>query len=68
MNVKHVAWEPSRLPQFWWHPYDRSLGHGLHEAAHVLYGRDSERLGALRRGAPSLARLTRKALRGALGR
>ena len=28
VNVKHVAWEPSKLKNFWWHPYDESLGQG----------------------------------------
>ncbi len=68
VNVKLVSWEPSRMRNFWWHPYDRSLGKAMHEAAHLLYGRDSQRLAALRRGAPSLARLGRKALRGAFSR
>ena len=25
---------------FWWHPYDESLGTGMHAAAQLLYGRD----------------------------
>src|SRR4051812_10796618 len=24
VNVKHVAWEPSRTRDFWWYPYDKS--------------------------------------------
>ncbi|MGI9019875.1 MAG: aldehyde dehydrogenase family protein [Solirubrobacterales bacterium] len=68
VNIKLLSWEPSRIRNFWWHPYDGSLGKSMHAAAHALYGRDSERLGALRRGAPSLARLGRKTLRGAFKR
>ncbi|MGI8944676.1 MAG: aldehyde dehydrogenase family protein [Thermoleophilaceae bacterium] len=68
VNIKLLAWEPSRTRNFWWHPYDESLVKALHAAAQLLYGRDSERAGALRRGAPSLAKLGRKALRGALRR
>jgi acyl-CoA reductase-like NAD-dependent aldehyde dehydrogenase len=68
VSIKLVSWEPSRIRNFWWHPYDAALDRAMHEAAHVLYGRDSERLGALRRGAPSLARLGRKVLRGAFRR
>ena len=68
VNVKLLSWEPSRIRNFWWHPYDGSLGKAMHESARLLYGRDSEKLGALRRGAPSLARLGRKILRGAFKR
>jgi len=68
VNVKLLSWEPSRTRNFWWHPYDASLGKAMHESARLLYGRDSERLDALRRGAPSLARLARKALGGAFKR
>jgi acyl-CoA reductase-like NAD-dependent aldehyde dehydrogenase len=63
VNVKHVAWEPSRLRAFWWHPYDESLGKALHASAQLLYGRDADKAGALRRGAAPLARLGRKTLR-----
>src|SRR3954471_2818746 len=62
VNVKHVAWEPSRTRDFWWYPYDRSLGTGLHSAAQLLYGRDEDKRAALKRGAGSFARLGRKAL------
>ena len=68
VNIKHVAWEPSRLPQFWWHPYDDSLRRAMHASAQLLYGRDEDKLSALRRGALPLARVGRKMLRGALGR
>ncbi len=68
VNIKLLAWEPSRMRNFWWHPYDKALGKAMHAAAQLLYGRDSEKAGALRRGAPSLARLGRKALRGAFRR
>jgi acyl-CoA reductase-like NAD-dependent aldehyde dehydrogenase len=60
VNVKHVAWEPSRGSNFWWYPYDRSLGTALHSAAELLYGRDEDKRAALKRGAVPLARLSRK--------
>jgi len=63
VNVKQLAWEPSRTRNFWWHPYDESLGKGIHAAAQLLYGRDADRLGALKRGALPLARIGRKMLR-----
>jgi acyl-CoA reductase-like NAD-dependent aldehyde dehydrogenase len=62
VNVKHVGWEPGRLRDFWWHPYDESLGRGVHAAAQLLYGRDEDKRGALAAGAAPLARLGRKML------
>jgi succinate-semialdehyde dehydrogenase/glutarate-semialdehyde dehydrogenase len=62
VNVKHVAWEPSRTRDFWWYPYDESLGKALHAAAELLYGRDEDKRDALKRGAVPLARLGRKML------
>ncbi|MEA2405239.1 MAG: hypothetical protein QOE08_1886 [Thermoleophilaceae bacterium] len=63
VNVKHVAWEPSRLRNFWWHPYDESMGSALHASAQLLYGRDADKAGALRRGAVPFAKLARKTMR-----
>jgi acyl-CoA reductase-like NAD-dependent aldehyde dehydrogenase len=68
VNVKLVAWEPSRTRNFWWHPYDRSLGKAMHAAAQLLYGRDADKAGALRRGALPIARVVRKSLRDVLKR
>src|SRR5215213_6356170 len=65
VDVKQIAWEPSLTKNFWWHPYDESLGKGIHAAAQLLYGRDDDKLGALKRGALPLARIGRKMLRGA---
>ena len=60
VEVKQLSWDPALTRNFWWHPYDRSLGRALHEAATVLYGRDSDKAAALRRGARSFARLGAK--------
>jgi succinate-semialdehyde dehydrogenase/glutarate-semialdehyde dehydrogenase len=68
VNVKLLSWEPSRTRDFWWFPYDESLGRGLHAAAQLLYGRDSDKSGALRRGAGPLLGLARKSLRDAFRR
>ena len=68
VNVKLLTWEPSRTRNFWWHPYDESLGRALHAAAQILYGRDADKRGALRRGALALVRLTSKTLRDVLKR
>jgi succinate-semialdehyde dehydrogenase/glutarate-semialdehyde dehydrogenase len=63
VNVKQLSYEPGLTRNFWWHPYDRALGRSMHEAAHLLYGRDSEKLAALRRGARSFARLGAKVVK-----
>src|SRR5262245_44276366 len=63
VNVKLVSWEPSRTRDFWWHPYDESLGKSLHASAQLLYGRDADKAGALRRGLLPMLRLVRKSLR-----
>ena len=67
VNVKLLSWDPSRTRNFWWHPYDASLGRAMHSAAQLLYGRDDDKAGALRRGLPAYARLAAK-MRGSGGR
>src|SRR3954453_22028254 len=62
VNLKHVAWEPGRLRNFWWHPYDESLARAVHAAAQLLYGRDDDKRAALRDGAGPLIRLGRRML------
>jgi acyl-CoA reductase-like NAD-dependent aldehyde dehydrogenase len=66
VNVKLLTWEPSRTRDFWWHPYDGSLGKAMHSAAQLLYGRDADKPGALRRGALPLLRVARRSLRDVL--
>jgi succinate-semialdehyde dehydrogenase/glutarate-semialdehyde dehydrogenase len=63
VNVKLLTWEPSRTRNFWWHPYDASLTRALDASARLLYGRDSDKPSALRRGLLPLARVGRKTLR-----
>ena len=68
VNIKLLAWEPSRLRNFWWHPYDDSLAKSMDASATLLYGRDDDKAAALRRGLVPLLRLTRKILRDAFRR
>jgi len=68
VNIKQVAWEPSRLRNFWWHPYDESMRPALHAAAQLLYGRDADKRGALVHNARPLLQLGKKSLRGAFRR
>ncbi len=63
VNIKLLSWDPSRTRNFWWHPYDSSLGRAMHASAQLLYGREDDKAGALRRGATSFARLGAKMLR-----
>jgi succinate-semialdehyde dehydrogenase / glutarate-semialdehyde dehydrogenase len=63
VNVKLVTWEPSRTRDFWWYPYDEALGRAMQASAKLLYGRDADKPGALRRGLGPLARVGGKTLR-----
>ena len=63
VNVKHVAWEPGHTRNFWWQPYDRSLGDALRSSARLVYGRNGQRLQALREGIVPLAKVGARALR-----
>ena len=67
-NIKLVTWEPSRMRAFWWHPYEESLGRAMGASAKLLYGRDSDKPEALRRGLLPLLRVGRKTFRGAFRR
>ncbi len=62
VEVKRVAWDPSRTRGFWWFPYDASLGQAVHSAAQLVYGRDADKRDALRRGAAPIGRVARRAL------
>src|SRR3954470_12360229 len=68
VSVKLLAWEPSRTRDFWWHPYDESLGKAVHSAAQLFYGRDADKRDALKRGAGPAVRLAHKSLRDVLRR
>jgi succinate-semialdehyde dehydrogenase/glutarate-semialdehyde dehydrogenase len=68
VTIKQMAWDPSLAKNFWWHPYDESLGKAMQAAAQLLYGRDADKAAALRRGAGPLLQVTRKTLKGAFGR
>jgi acyl-CoA reductase-like NAD-dependent aldehyde dehydrogenase len=68
VNIKLVTWEPSRTRDFWWHPYDESLGKAVRASAKLLYGRDADKPGALRQGMLPLLRVGGKSLRDVLRR
>jgi succinate-semialdehyde dehydrogenase/glutarate-semialdehyde dehydrogenase len=63
VNIKMNAWEPGLTRDFWWHPYDRTLGEAVRNSAKLLYGRGEVRAKALRDGARPLARIGRRTIR-----
>jgi succinate-semialdehyde dehydrogenase/glutarate-semialdehyde dehydrogenase len=63
VNIKLIAWEPGLTRNFWWHPYDAALGKALNASASLVYGRDKDKLPALRRGIRPLLKVTARSLR-----
>jgi acyl-CoA reductase-like NAD-dependent aldehyde dehydrogenase len=68
VDAHQLASQPTRLRSARWLPYDPALVRASTATAHLLHGRESERLETLRTGAPSLARTGIRLLREALGR
>jgi succinate-semialdehyde dehydrogenase/glutarate-semialdehyde dehydrogenase len=62
VNIKLVTWEPSRTRDFWWYPYDEALGKALGASAKLLYGRDTDKPAALRRGLLPMLRIAGRSL------
>jgi acyl-CoA reductase-like NAD-dependent aldehyde dehydrogenase len=67
-DVRLRVWEPSRLRDLWWYPYDESLAETTTAVARYFYGRQSERLRAVRDGAVPAVRLARRLARDAVRR
>jgi len=63
VNIKLLSWEPSRMRDTWWHPYDEVLGKAIRASARILYGREGQRAEALREGALPLLRVVGRSLR-----
>jgi acyl-CoA reductase-like NAD-dependent aldehyde dehydrogenase len=62
-EVKLVAWEPGRTRNMWWQPYDETLGRALRASARLIYGRDGQRVKALREGGVALVKVGARTLR-----
>jgi acyl-CoA reductase-like NAD-dependent aldehyde dehydrogenase len=62
VNLKLVAWEPGYAKQFWWHPYGDSLIQAMKSSAQLLYGRDADKLEALKSGVKPVAQVLKKTL------
>jgi hypothetical protein len=65
VNIKLLSWEPSRMADTWWQPYDETLGKAIRASIRLIYGRNEQRKGALREGVVPLMRVTGRALRAA---
>jgi len=63
VNIKTNAWESGMTRDFWWHPYDRTMGEAVRASAKLLYGKGAERTKALREGGGPLLKLGRRTLR-----
>jgi acyl-CoA reductase-like NAD-dependent aldehyde dehydrogenase len=63
VNIKQLAWEPGWARDMWWQPYDRKLGDAIRSSAKLLYGRNGNRLQALREGLRPLLEVTRRTMR-----
>jgi acyl-CoA reductase-like NAD-dependent aldehyde dehydrogenase len=63
VNIKTNAWEPGLARDFWWHPYDRTLGEAIRASARLLYGKGSTRTKALREGAGPLLKASLRTLK-----
>lgn len=63
VDVKLLSWEPGRTRDFWWHPYDETLGEAIRSTAALLYGSNGGRIKALRQGGGSLLRTGARTLR-----
>jgi acyl-CoA reductase-like NAD-dependent aldehyde dehydrogenase len=63
VDVKTVAWEPGLARNFWWQPYDATMGQAVRSAARLLYGRNGHRIKALREGGVSLMKVGARTLR-----
>jgi succinate-semialdehyde dehydrogenase/glutarate-semialdehyde dehydrogenase len=63
VNIKMNSWEPGLARDFWWHPYDQTLGDAVRASAKILYGKGATRTRALREGAGPLLKIGARTLR-----
>jgi hypothetical protein len=63
VDVKNVTWEPSLTRDFWWQPYDEVLGNAIRASTRLIYGRNGNRVQALRDGVVPLLKVGARTLR-----
>jgi acyl-CoA reductase-like NAD-dependent aldehyde dehydrogenase len=64
VGIKNVSWNSARARDFWWHPYDETLGDAVRASAGLLYGAEQGRLRIIREGGGALLRTGARTLRG----
>jgi acyl-CoA reductase-like NAD-dependent aldehyde dehydrogenase len=63
-EAKTLTWNSARSRDFWWHPYDETLGRAVRASAGLLYGGAGSKVKILRDGGGSLLRTTARTVRG----
>ncbi len=63
VDIKTVSWNAARSRDFWWHPYDETLGEAVRASAGLLYGGNGSRVKVLREGGGSLLKTGARSLR-----
>ena len=63
-EVKTMTWNSSRARDFWWHPYDETLGRAVRASSGLLYGGEESKVKVLRDGGGSLLRTGARTIRG----
>ena len=63
VNIKTVTWEPGLTRDLWWQPYDRTLADAIRSSVKLLYGRNGNRLEALRTGVGPMIKAGARTLR-----
>jgi succinate-semialdehyde dehydrogenase/glutarate-semialdehyde dehydrogenase len=55
-EIKNVTWNPARSRDFWWHPYDETLGEAVRASVGLMYGGNGSRVKVIREGGRSLVK------------
>jgi acyl-CoA reductase-like NAD-dependent aldehyde dehydrogenase len=63
VEIKTVTWEPGLTRDIWWQPYDRTLGDAIRTSVRLLYGRNGNRLQALRKGVGPILKVGARTVR-----
>jgi succinate-semialdehyde dehydrogenase/glutarate-semialdehyde dehydrogenase len=63
VNIKTNSWEPGLTRDFWWQPYDRTLGEAVQASAKILYGKGAKRTAALREAAGPMLKVGARTLK-----
>ncbi len=64
VEIKTVTWNSARSRDFWWHPYDDTLGEAVRASAGLLYGGNGSKVKILRDGGGSLLKTGARTIRG----